>query len=588
MLTLLRWRLRPSGVHRASDVGPLFAPDGVEVTPRDLRLGQECVRTFAVTGYPREVGGGWLEPLLTFQGRTDIAVHVHPLPNAVAADRLRRQRARLESSRRADAARGKLVDPDLEVAAADADDLARRVARGEGRLFKVGLYVTVRAHDIDSLSETCARLKALASSLLLDAHVTSFRSVQGWLSTLPIGTDLLQMHRTFDTAALAASFPFSSAEMASVGGVYYGRNLRSGGIVQFDRFAQPNHNMVVLARSGAGKSYFAMLDALRSLYGLVEVHMIDPEGECGRLARAVGGVHVQLGADGVRLNPFDLYLSDAASDALTRRALFLHTVVSVMLGEPLDAGKRAALDRAVIVAYNGCGITADPRTHRRPAPLLRDLAAALQKDDSAPARALLDGLAPFVSGTHRGIFDGPSTVQPSGHLVVYGLRDLADEVRPVGMLLTLEAIWRQVADPVARRQRIVVVDEAWQLMRVPAGAAFLLRLAKTARKLWAGMTVITQDIADLLGSDEGVAIVSNAAASVLLRQAPQAIDVVAEAFRLSKGEIAFLLGAATGEGILSVGSDRVAFRAEASPAEHRLVTSNPAELAELGENEVVA
>jgi type IV secretory pathway VirB4 component len=553
-----------------------FGPDAVEVTPRSLRVGDGWCRTFVVTGYPREVGLGWLEPLANHPGRVDVALHVEPVPQSVAADRLRRQLARLESGRRVDAAKGRLSDPEVEVAAEDARELAAGLARGEERLFRVGLSITVHAPSEKTLDAESARVRALCASLLLDAQQASWRSLQGWATTLPLGVDALRIRRSFDTAALSAAYPFASAELSAASGVLYGTAAKGAGLVCWDRFACDNYNSVILARSGAGKSYLAKLEALRSLYQGIEVAVVDPEDEYRRLADAVGGAYVHLGAPGVRVNPFDLI---PGPDPLTRQALFVHSLVAVLLGEAPDPVAKAALDRAILSAYASVGITADPRSHGRPAPLLADLAAALSGDNDESARSLAARLAPFVTGTHRGLFDGPTTTNPLGHLVVFSLRDLPDELMAAGTLLALDAIWRRVSDPATRRRRLVVVDEAWLLMRDPEGARFLFRMAKSARKHWCGLTVVTQDAADLLGSPLGQAVVANAATQILLRQAPQTIDALGEAFRLSEGERAYLLGAQRGEGLLASGSDRVAFAVLASEREHTWVTSDPAELA---------
>jgi type IV secretory pathway VirB4 component len=541
-----------------------FGPDAIEVGPRALRVGDGWCRSFAIVGYPREVGHGWLEPLTAHPGRLDVAVQVEPVPASVAADRLRRQLARLESGRRADAAKGRLVDPDVEVAADDARELAAGLARGEQKLFRVGLYLTVHARTEQALDAECARVRAVCSSMLLDAQPATWRSLQGWVSTLPVGVDALGQRRSFDTDALAASFPFASAELSATTGVLYGTATSGSGLVLWDRFAQDNHNSVILARSGAGKSYLAKLETLRSLYAGIEISIVDPEDEYRRLAKTVGGAYVHLGAPGVRVNPFDL---SSGAEALTRRALFIHTLIAVLIGEKPDPASTAALDRGIVCAYEAVGITADPRTHARPAPLLADLAAALAADDDPAARSLATRLAPFTTGTHRGLFDGPTTTRPDGHLVVFSLRDLPSELKAAGTLLTLDAIWRRVSDPNQRRRRLVIVDEAWLLMAEPSGAEFLFRMAKSARKHWAGLTVVTQDAADLLGSPLGQAVVANAATQILLRQAPQTIDTLAEAFGLSAGERAYLLGAARGQGLLAAGVDRVAFTALASPAE---------------------
>ena len=581
----------------AATVATPFGPDSVEVRPRALRVGDDWCRSFAVTGYPREVGRGWLEPLCAHPGRLDVALHVEPVPAEVAADRLRRQLARLESARRADAAKGRLADPDVEVAAEDAHELAAGLARGEQKLFRVALCLTVHARDEKALDAECARVRALCASMLLDARPATWRSLAGWATTLPLGVDALGQRRVFDTDALAASFPFASAELSSATGVLYGTTASGAGLVCWDRFAQDNHNSVILARSGAGKSYLAKLEALRSLYQGIEISVVDPEDEYRRLAETVGGAYVHLGASGVRVNPFDLDAeSETGTDAgsggeglgdqpggalasgpVVRRALFVHTLVAVLLGEKPDPASAAALDRGIVSAYEQAGITADPRSHARPAPLLADLAAALDADGDPAAHTLAARLAPYVSGTHRGLFDGPTTTRPEGHLVVFSLRDLPDELKAAGTLLTLDAIWRRVSDPTKRKRRLVIVDEAWLLMAERSGAEFLFRMAKSARKHWAWLTVVTQDAADLLGSPLGQAVVANAATQILLRQAPQSIDTLAEAFGLSAGERAYLLGAPRGTGLLAAGVDRVAFSALASPAEDAICRTGIAE-----------
>jgi hypothetical protein len=288
-----RWRAAPP-----VPVG-LPSPHAIQVTARTVEVGGLLHRTLAVTGYPRQVGPGWLEPLLDHPGPIDVALHLEPVATVVAAERLRRQLARLESSRRPDTTRGRLHDPQVAAAAEDAQELAGRLARGEGRLFRVGLYVTIRGHTPAELDAETGRVQALLASLLLDAHPTTFRALQGWVSTLPLGLDRIRLHRMMDTTAAAASFPFASADLPlppDDGGVLVGRNPSTGGLVCWDRWVQANHNQVVLARSGAGKSYLAKLEALRWLYQGVQVLVIDPEAEYQRLADAVGGTTLRLGA----------------------------------------------------------------------------------------------------------------------------------------------------------------------------------------------------------------------------------------------------------------------------------------------------
>ena len=564
---------------RAHTASPPIGPDGVRVAGRFVQIGDGYAATLAVTGYPAEVGAGWLEPLLSYPGRVDVAVHIEPVAPAVAAERLRKQRARLESTRRHDAGKGRLDNPEVDAAADDAAELAARLARGHGRLFRCALYATVHAATEAELTERVGEVRALASSLLLGTVPVTWRQLQGWVSTLPLAVDKLAMARTFDTAALAAGFPFTSPDLPLLGegtGILYGLNANSAGVVGWDRWAQDNFNMVILARSGAGKSYLAKLDLLRNLYHGVEACVIDPEDEYVALADAVGGVVIRPGTPGVRINPLDIP-ADEAPDALTRRALFAHTFVDVLLGGAVSPSEKAALDTAVLAAYRAKGITFDPRTFRRPPPLLRDLAAALDEQGEA-GRLLAARLAPYVSGSFSALFDGPTTQRPEGHLVVYAIKDLPDELKAVGTLLTLDAIWRQVAATAKHRPQVptlVLVDEAWLLLRDGAGAAFLLRMAKSARKYHAGLTVVTQDAADVLATDTGRAVVSNAATQILLRQAPQAIQAVTDAFNLTDGERTFLLSAPIGHALLSAGSSRVAFTALASDAEHQLVITGP-------------
>jgi type IV secretory pathway VirB4 component len=554
--------------------------ESMEIFPRRMRVGDTWCETLAIAGYPREVEAGWLEPLLSYAGPIDVAIHVDPMPSDEATRHLRRQLARLESTRRIEAKKDRLADPEIAVAVADATELGGTLARGEGKLFRAGMYVTVRAHTEDALAAEVQRVRAICASMLLQPQPVTFRAQQGWITTLPLGLDAIKLRRTFDTRALAAVFPFASAEFESSGGILYGRNAVTGGLVFVDRFAQENHNQVILARSGAGKSYLAKLEILRSLYEGVEVLVVDPENEYERLARAVGGVVVRLGADGARLNPLDLG-GPGRPEALTEQALFVHTLTTSLIGE-VSPEERAALDRGILGAYQAAGITADPRTHARPAPLLRDVCAHLRQ--SLDGVSLSARLAPYVSGSFSGLFDRPTTVRPRGHLVVFSLRDLPDELKTPGTLLVLDSVWRHVARG-ERRRRLVAVDEAWLLLRAgrDAGGLFLQRLAKSARKHWCGLLAITQDVADMIATDLGQAVITNASHQVLLGQSPQAIDALARAFNLSEGECSYLLSCDRGQGILAAGTERAAIDIVASETEHRLVTSDPAEIAAMEE-----
>ena len=584
-------RPRRDRVLRRGGRGVEFAPESLTIGARHLQVGSDFVATIAVTGYPREVVPGWLAPLAAFGGRVDIALHIEPIDPRLAAQRLRRQLARLESSMASAAMNNRVGDPAVEVAAEDAAALSAQLARGESRLFRAGLYLTVHASSEDELAGQVTALRTLAASLLIDTCPLTYRAVQGWTATLPLGLDPVRLHRTFDSHALAAAVPFASAQLppadpvsVTPAGVLYGRD-GAAGLLFHDRFAPEmhNHNEVILGRSGSGKSYLAKTSILRSLYRGIETIVIDPEDEYAALCDALGGTHIRLGAPGVCLNPFDLDIHTgpsghrtAPADALLRRKLHLHTVITVLLGEQTPA-QRAALDSAVTATYAAAGITDDPATWVRAAPTLSMLRDQLAATGGPVAADLAAGLAPYVgAGAFAGLLDGPSTHIPGGALVVYSLRELPEELKTIGTLLALDATWRRVSDPSLRRARSVVVDEAWLLMRQPAGAEFLYRLAKSARKYFVGLTVATQDAADVLATDLGKAIVANSATQVLLRQAPQSIDQVGDAFSLSDGERRFLLAADRGQGLLATGAhQRTVFGTVASLAEHQLATTSP-------------
>ena len=597
MLSPLRGRTRTRD-HASADspsggpvgVAGVVGPDYFEVGARRLGLGAGYAATFAVTGYPATVGGVFLETILSWPGRMDVAIHIDPIPADVAAGKLRRQRAKFESSRRIDADKGRLGDPQVDAAAEDAADLADRVARGAAKLFRTGVYVTVHAATEAALVEACARVRAAAAAMLLDLQPLTWRHLQGWTSTLPLGVDAVHMTRVLDTTALAAAFPFASPDLPAplpgdpplLGGVLYGVNVASPGVVMWDRWSQDNHNSVILARSGAGKSVHVKLEVLRSMYLGVQVAVVDPEDEYVLLAHRVGGTVVQLGAPGVRLNPMDIPAGDRRPGALTRRQLFLHTVVAVLVGQELPPLEVAALDRAIIATYHAAGITADPATWDTPAPLLRDLHATLTADDDPAAGMLAARLGPWTEGSFKDLFDGPTTSRPDGHLVVWSLRHLADELKTIGTLLALDHIWRQIDRPVPNRgpepaqqvRRLVVVDEAWMMLRDGAAATWMFRMAKAARKRNAGLAVITQDAADVLGSELGQAVVANAATQILMRQAPQAIDAVGDAFALTGEERHLLLQARPGEALLVAGSYRVRYQVVASGRELPLVLTS--------------
>ena len=399
-------------------------------------------------------------------------------------------------------------------------------------------------------------------------------------TTLPQGTDHIYITRNMDTTSLATTFPFISSTLSSNTGIMYGVNEHNGSLVIFDRFSQENANSVIFAKSGAGKSYLVKLEALRSLMFGTEVIVIDPEEEYKTLCEAIGGEYISFSfSSAAKINPFDLSgVYEEGENELGLKILSLHGLLRIIMGE-LSPSEDAALDKALVATYKAKGITPDPQTQKNEPPLMEDLYKALLGMEEPQAKGLADRLEKFVKGSLIGIFNQQSNIDIKNTFTVFSIKDLEDELRPIAMFLILDYIWTRVKNDI--RKRILIVDEAWYLMQYPDSATFMYSIAKRARKYFLGLTTITQDVQDFLGTDYGKAIVTNSSIQVLLKQSPSAIDQIAEVFYLSEGEKHLLLAADIGEGIFFAGPNHVALRIVASEDEHYLVTTNPEEILEM-------
>lgn len=571
-MTVLSWLRSLFGGAESFDADIELWPDALRPESRRVQTGDGWAATLILVGWPGMVSYAWLEPFIDQATRLEVAVHLEGVPAEIAAARLRKRRARLESTQRYTAATERLDDPHLDAAANDAAQLAGRLARGDTRLHSMSVYVTVHAATPEALDRACARLRATATAMMCDLRPATFRPLQGLTSTVPIGIDALGARRTVDSDAAAAAFPFGSPDVSGPPGehaVLYGLNAISGAPVLWDRWAQHNYNAVVVARSGAGKSYFAKTTILRELYQGTSVTVIDPEGEYRALANEVGGMICSPGAAGEAINPLALPEYPSPED-LTRRRLFAATVIETALGENLSSAEAACVDAAVAAVYAAAGIGDDPATWSRKPPTMVDVAAHLAEGPETGA-SLAARLAPFVTGGLSALLAGHSEqahTAGAGGLHVFDLSGVPDEMAAVTTLVVLDAIWRSLRPDGVRR--LVAVDEAWLLLRDGAGAAFLSRLAKSARKRNAGLMVITQDADDLLSTSLGHTVIANAATQVLLRQAPQSIAAVTHAFALTDTEADLLTCARRGDALLLAGRTRVAFTAIAAPEEHRL------------------
>jgi len=556
-------------------VPDIIAPPSIDIDFNHLKIGETFVRTIFISGYPRFVGANWLSPLINFPHTISLSMFYYPVESRGVLGDLRRKIAELEATTKESEKGGRAVDPAVEAALEDAKSLQEQLVKGTERFFQFSFYITISATSIEELEAVTKKVESTLGSLLLLSKHATLRMEEAFQSTIPTCQDKLKIMRNMDTTSLATTFPLTSSELTANEGILYGINEHNGSLIVFDRFSLENANTVVFAKSGAGKSYFTKLEAIRSLMFGTEIMVIDPEKEYETLAQSIGGDFITFSPSSpAKINPFDLAaVYEEGENELALKILSLHTLLKVIMGE-LSPSEDALLDRSLLETYAGKGITQDPSTHNKPAPLMSDLYEVLKGTEGG--KPLSDRLEQYVTGSLAGIFDQPSTVDIRNTFTVFSTRDLEDKVRPVAMFIILDFIWTRVRREL--KKRILIVDEAWYLMQHPDSATFMYSIAKRARKYYLGLTTITQDVADFLRSDYGKAIVTNSSLQVLLKQHPAAIDEIAKVFYLSEGEKHLLLSANVGEGLFFAGPNHVAMQVVASPEEHPLATSSPKDI----------
>lgn len=562
-------------------VRDLIAPAAIEVDFDHLKIGDHYFRTLFVAGYPRFVSANWLEPLISFSHTLDVAMYIYPTRSEEVLENLKRKVGEMEATIQSDMKRGKVIEPSVQVALEDALALQQELAKGSERFFQFGLYVTIPAKSRDDLDRTTKQVEATLGSLLIVTKKAVLQMEEGFKTTLPMGQDRLMIPRNMDTTSLATTFPFTTSELTANEGILYGINEGNDSLIVFDRFTLENANTTVFGKSGSGKSYMVKLEVMRSLMFDTEVIVIDPESEYEALTHALGGEYIRFrfGAN-TKINPFDLtFLKNQGEgeSELNQKILSLHGFFRVVMGK-LTPSEDALLDRALVLTYKQKGITPDPTTQAAEAPLMEDLYKTLIGMEEPLARGLADRIEKFVKGSLVGIFDSQTNVEIRNPLTVFSIRDLEDELRPIAMYLILDFIWTKIRRDIKRR--LLIVDEAWYMMKYPDSAQFLNSMAKRARKYYLGLTTITQDVEDFLAVELGKSIIQNSSMQILLKQSSAAIEKVAEIFYLSEGEKHLLLSADIGEGLLFAGPAHAAMRVIASPEEHALATTKPQELEE--------
>jgi len=561
----------------------VISPQSVEINFDYVKVNDVYFRTIFVGGYPRFVAPGWLEPVVNIDTSLDISFYIYPVDGKSVLDDLRRKIAEMEAEMTTDIERGKIVDPVTQAKLEDAQALQEQLVKGIERFYEFAFYITIPANSPEELNQVTKQVESQLGSLMVVSKHAMLDMAEGFLATAPLGIDRLNITRNMDTTSVATTFPLTSTELSSDRGVLYGINSQNESFIIFDRFSLQNANMTIFATSGAGKSYFVKLEAVRSLMVGTETIVIDPESEYKTIAEAVGGEYISFSYNSnAKINPFDLsQIREEGENQLGLKILSLHSLMKVIMGE-ITPTQEALLDRALILTYRAKGITMDPETQGKEPPLMEDLYKTLIGMEVPEALDLAARIEKFVRGSFVGIFDKQTNINIINPFTVFSIKDLQDALRPIAMFIILDYIWTRIKKDM--KKRILIVDEAWHMMRYPDTAQFLWSVVKRARKYFLGLTTITQDVEDFLGQDIGKAIVTNSAMQVLLKQSPAAIDKIGETFYLSQGEKRLLLAANVGEGIFFAGPHHAPIRIVASEDENKLITTKPQEVVRINTN----
>ncbi len=564
---------------RAVDI---IAPASIEVKPTHSKLGERLTKSFFIFSYPRYLTTAWFAPVINLDIPMDIAFFIHPIDAGLILKQLRRRVTEIQAELMEREGKGLVRDPALETAFRDIEELRDRLQTAQERMFKLGLYLTVYADTEKELADIETTLRSILESKLIYIKPALYQQREGFVATSPYCLDKLGVHAAMNTGPLSSVFPFVSFDLSSNEGILYGINQHNNSLVLFDRFSLENANMCIFAQSGAGKSYAVKLEVLRSLMLGTSVVIVDPENEYEMLSEAVGGSYfrISLGSTS-HINPFDLPIpreDEKPENVLRANVINLVGLMRLMLGG-LTPEEDAIMDRALTETYASRDITPQADFSKTEPPLMSDLEAVLETMEGA--ESLLRRVRKFTKGTYANFFNSPSNVNMDNKLVIFGIRDMEEGLRPMAMYIIMRYIWNQIRSEL--KKRIFVVDEAWWLMKTDDGASFLFGITKRARKYWLGVTTITQDVGDFMRSDYGKPIITNSALQLLMKQSPATADVVQKTFNLTEWEKELLIGAAVGEGLFFAGPKHVAIRVVASPSEDKFVTTSPAEILKMKE-----
>jgi type IV secretory pathway VirB4 component len=575
--------VKPYTGQEETEVRNLISPAALEVNQNYVKIGDKFAKTLFVLSYPRFLSSGWFSPIINLAKLFDISIFVHPVNTALALRSLRKKAAQIEAEISEKQSKGFVRDPMLETAFADIEALRDKLQQAQEKLFDAAVYITIYGDTLEKLNELEEIITNLFESKIIYIKPAIFQQLEGFESVLPIGEDKLAIRTPLNSGPISSFFPFVSMDLTSEDGILYGINLHNNSLIIFDRFSLENAHQVVFAKSGSGKSYATKLEILRTLMTGTKVMVIDPESEYKNLSDTVGGTYfkVSLTSD-QHINPFDIPVvpqGEDPADVFRSNILTLTGLLKLMLGD-LTVEEEGLLDRALTETYASRDITPNnPNFLKLEPPTLSDLETVLRNMEGG--KGMAERLYKYTQGTYSGFVNEKSNIDINNRLVVFSMRDLEDELRPVAMYVILNFIWNTVKSQLERR--ILVIDEAWVIMKYPEGAAFLFSLAKRGRKYYLGITTITQEVDDFLNSPYGKPIVTNSSLQLLLKQSPTSIETIAKAFNLTEAEKNLLLEAGIGQGLFFAGLKHIAIQVVASYFEDKIVTTKPQQL--LGESE---
>ncbi|KKW10971.1 MAG: Type IV secretory pathway VirB4 component-like protein [Parcubacteria group bacterium GW2011_GWA2_49_9] len=555
----------------------VIAPAALKVAPKSLNVSGKFTRTFFVISYPRYLTEGWFAPIINLDKVFDISIFVHPVDTAKVLKQFQKKVAEVQSQMADREKKGLVRDPMLETAYQDLERLRDDLLQAQEKLFDVGIYLTIYAATEEELDKTENEIKSILESKLVIIKPALFQQEQGFRSTSPLGNDELMVHNKLNSSPLSSVFPFISFDLTSNKGILYGVNRHNSSLVLFDRFSLENYNSITLAKSGSGKSYMTKLEILRSLMFGTEVIVIDPEREYEFLAEATGGKYFNISLNSEHhINPFELAApreDESSADVLRSNIINLVGLFRILLGG-LTAEEDGIIDRAITETYALKDITPDSDFSKIEPPLLSDfelVLAGMQGGES-----LVQRLSKYTHGTWSGFINQPSNVDINANFIVFSLRDMEDELKSAAMYIVMHFIWNSIRKEL--KKRLMVIDEAWWMMKSDDTASFLLGLAKRGRKYYLGLSTITQDVDDFLKSQYGLPILTNSSMQMLLKQSPTVVDKLQTIFNLTDEEKYLLLESDVGEGLFFVGLKHVAIKVIASYTEDQIITSDPSQL----------